>query len=105
MIQCLIYAKDIFDCFETRSLRIKARSPKTKDESRKCVFNNGLTIGENLSSDYFVPKDPERYHPAEKGIPITFKYLRNNGRIPKHRKPNTGFSNHFPIHGTIIVLP
>ncbi len=69
------------------------------------VFNDGLTIGENLSSDYFVPKDPERYHPAQKGIPMTFEYLRNNSWIPKHRKPNTGFSDHFPIQGTINVLP
>jgi hypothetical protein len=69
------------------------------------VFNDGLTIGENLSNDYFVPKDPERYHPAQRGIPMTFEYLRNNSRIPKHRIPNTGFSDHFPIHGTIEALP
>ena len=49
------------------------------------VFNEGLTSGENLSNDYFVPKDPDRYHPAQRGIPMTFEYLRSNERIPKHR--------------------
>ncbi|TLX91822.1 MAG: hypothetical protein E6K94_00865 [Thaumarchaeota archaeon] len=78
---------------------------KNKNESRKCVFNNGLTIGENLSSDYFVPKDPERYHPAEKGIPITFKYLRNNVASQNIENQILVSVNHFPIHDTIIVLP
>lgn len=69
------------------------------------VFNEGLTIGENLPNDYFVPKDPDRYHPAQRGIPMTFEYLRSNGRIPKRRIPNTGFGDHFPIYGTIEMLP
>ncbi|MFN2434599.1 MAG: hypothetical protein ABR515_04400 [Nitrososphaeraceae archaeon] len=69
------------------------------------VFNEGLTIGENLPNDYFVPKDPDRYHPAQRGIPMTFEYLRSNRRIPKHRILNTGFSDHFPIYGTIEMLP
>lgn len=69
------------------------------------VFNDGLSIGDNLSNDYFVPKDPERYHPAQRGIPMTYEYLRNNGgRIPKHRLPTTGFSDHFPIFSTIEAL-
>ena len=69
------------------------------------VFNEGLTIGENLPNDYFVPKDPDRYHPAQRGIPMTFEYLRSNGRIPEHRIPSTGFSDDFPIYGTIEMLP
>ena len=70
------------------------------------VFNDGLSIGDNLSNDYFASKDPERYHPAQRGIPMTYEYLRNNGgRIPKHRLPTTGFSDHFPIFGTIEALP
>ena len=48
----------------------------------------------------------ERYHPAQREIPMTCEYLRNNGgRIPKHRLPTTGFSDHFPIFGTIEALP
>lgn len=69
------------------------------------VFNDGLIIGDNLSNDYFVPKDPDRYHPAQRGIPMTCEYLRSNGRIPKHTIPNTGFRDHFPIYGTIEMLP
>lgn len=70
------------------------------------VFNEGLSIGDNLSNDYFVPKDPERYHPAQRGIPMTYEYLRSNGgRIPKHRLSTTGFSDHFPIFATIEALP
>ena len=69
------------------------------------VYNEGLTIGENLSDNYFVPMNPEKFHPAQKGIPMTFEYLRSNGRIPKHRNPNTGYSDHFPIFGTIETLP
>jgi hypothetical protein len=69
------------------------------------VFNEGLSIGDNLSNDYFIPQDPEKYHPAQRGIPMTFEYLRNiSGRIPKHRLPSAGFSDHFPIFGTIQVL-
>jgi hypothetical protein len=49
--------------------------------------------------------NPEKFHPAQKGIPMTFEYLRSNGRITKHRNPNTGYSDHFPIFGTIETLP
>ncbi len=35
------------------------------------VFNEGLTIGENLPNDYFVPMNPEKFHPAQRGIPMT----------------------------------
>lgn len=59
----------------------------------------------NLSDDYIVPMNPEKFHPALKGIPMTFEYFRTKGRIPKHRKPNTGYSDHFPIFGTIETLP
>ena len=45
------------------------------------VFNEGLSIGDNLSNDYFVPKDTERYHPAQRGIPMTYEYLRSNGAV------------------------
>ena len=69
------------------------------------VYNEGLTIGDNLTDDYFIPMNPEKFHPAQKGIPMTFEYLRSNGRIPKHRNPKTGYSDHFPIFGTIETLP
>jgi len=48
---------------------------------------------------------PEEFRRAQKAIPMTFEYLRSNGRIPKHRNPNTGYSDHFPIFGTIETLP
>jgi hypothetical protein len=95
---------NLFDQFIiSRGLLLGVQKLKMNLENVR-VFNEGLSIGENLSNDYFVPKDPEKYHPAQRGIPMTFEYLRNNGRIPKHRKPNTGFSDHFPIHGTVKVL-
>ena len=69
------------------------------------VYSEGLTIGDNLTEAYLFPMNPEKFHPAQKGIPMTFEYLRSNGRITKHRNPNTGYSDHFQIFGTIETLP
>ena len=95
---------NLFDQFIiSRGLLLGRQKLKMNLENVR-VFNKGLSIGENLSEEYFVPKDPERFHPAQRGIPMTFEYSRNNGRMPKHRVPNTGFSDHFPIYATIKTL-
>lgn len=99
------YLECTFDQFMiSRGLLLGVQKLKMNLEKVR-VFNEGLTIGENLSDDYFVPMNPEKFHPAQRGIPMTFEYFRTNGRIPKHRKPNTGYSDHFPIFGTIETLP
>ena len=97
---------NLFDQFMiSRGLLLGIQKLKMNLENVR-VFKEGLSIGDNLSNDYFVPKDPERYHPAQRGIPMTYEYLRNNGgRIPKHRLSTTGFSDHFPIFATIEALP
>lgn len=97
---------NLFDQFMiSRGLLLGIQKLKMNLENVR-VFKEGLSIGDNLSNDYFVPKDPERYHPAQRAIPMTYEYLRSNGgRIPKHRLSTTGFSDHFPIFGTIEALP
>ncbi|MGB8162957.1 MAG: hypothetical protein WCE92_08730, partial [Nitrososphaeraceae archaeon] len=61
---------NLFDQFMiSRGLLLGIQKLKMNLENVR-VFNEGLSIGDNLSNDYFVPKDPERYHPAQRGIPM-----------------------------------
>ena len=55
----------------SRGLLLGVQKLKMNPEKVR-VFNEGLTIGEDLSDDYFVSMNPEKYHPAQKGIPTTF---------------------------------
>jgi len=89
----------LFFTYFTSNLKLRMNLYKVK------VYNEGLAIGDNLADDCFIPMNPEKFNPAQKRIQMTFEYPRSSGRIPKHRNPNTGYSDHFPISGTIETLP
>jgi Endonuclease/Exonuclease/phosphatase family len=105
----------MFDQFIiSRGLYFGIQKLKMNLESIK-IIKNGLTFEENLSQDKFDPQDLERAHPALKVGPMPFEYYRmykdknnnphvNERSIPRWREPNTGYSDHFPIQGTIDIV-